>query len=58
MTRYFLCLAAFVLLPTFVNTARGQDDFNAAIRERVDRFVEAMTLEEKVGQTVMEIRPM
>jgi beta-glucosidase len=50
----FLCAASLCLT---ISAADGQDDFATATAQRVDRLIGAMTLEEKVGQTVMEIRP-
>ncbi len=55
--KHFLLLTACALLPVVANIARGQDDFAAAIDRRVDGLLRSMTLEEKIGQTVMEIRP-
>ena len=48
------CTALFLAIAAHVSAG---DDFTASIRERVDALVSQMTLEEKVGQTVMEIRP-
>jgi beta-glucosidase len=49
--------AACALWLAMAAHARSDDDFARSIGQRVDRLVAAMSLEEKIGQTVMEIRP-
>ena len=57
MTRHLLAVAALALLQITAAGARAEDDFNASISRRVDGMLQKMSLEEKVGQAVMEIRP-
>ncbi len=57
MPKHNLCLAFFAVLPLAAASARSNDDVGTSVQQRVDRLVGAMSLEEKVGQTVMEIRP-